>query len=83
MQRRAVHLLVVDDVIEAARIQKTAGITKVIAGHQGPIEDLLGDIAMARWDLAAAQRSRGQAGPRWKQDNEVGPVGLEPTINAV
>ena len=41
VQRRAVHLLVVDDVIEAARIQKTAGITKVIAGHQGPIEDLL------------------------------------------
>ena len=39
VQRRAVHLLVVDDVIEAARIQKTAGITKVIAGHQGPIED--------------------------------------------
>jgi hypothetical protein len=28
-------------VIEAARIQKTAGITKVVAGHQGPIEDLL------------------------------------------
>ena len=41
VQRRAVHLLVVDDVIEAARIQKSAGITKDIAGHQGPIEDLL------------------------------------------
>ena len=41
VQRRAVNLLVVDDVIESARIQKNAGITKVIAGHQGPIEDLL------------------------------------------
>ena len=41
IQRRAVHLLVVDDVFEAARIQKSAGITKVVAGHQGPIEDLL------------------------------------------
>lgn len=41
IQRRAVHLLVVDDVIEAARLQKSAGITKVVAGHKGPIEDLL------------------------------------------
>ena len=58
VQRRAVHLLVVDDVIEAARIQKTAGITKVIAGHQGPIEDLL-------WCGCCAAKPRGKPGSRW------------------
>ena len=41
IQRRAVHLLVVDDVIEAARLQKSAGIAKGVAGAKGPIEALL------------------------------------------
>ena len=41
VQRRAVHLLLVDDVIEASRLQATTGITKVVAGHAGAIDDLL------------------------------------------
>jgi hypothetical protein len=41
VQRRAVHLLLVDDVVEAARLQATTGITKVIAGHLGPVDDIL------------------------------------------
>jgi hypothetical protein len=41
VQRRAVHLLLVDDVVEAARLQASTGITKVIAGHTGPVDDLL------------------------------------------